>query len=129
MKIRNAIRYSHAYKMQIVRELEAGQLCAWELSRKYQIGNCTVLRWARQFGRGRYGKVIRVETPDEGKELSRLRMDLRRAKEALADAHMELALERAYLAEACERMDLSVEAFKKKPRGGRHTGRFKPTGR
>jgi len=57
------------------------------------------------------------------RETARLRQQLRRSKEALADAHMELALERAYLAEACEQMNQSVEAFKKKHAGGPRTGR------
>jgi hypothetical protein len=40
---------------------------------------------------------------------------------------MELALERAYLAEACEQMEQSVEGFKKKHAGRPRTGRSKPT--
>lgn len=124
------VRYSHAFKMQAVCEIESGRLCALEVSQKYGIGGSgTVMRWVRQLGSGKYGKIIRVEKPDEIKQVTRLRQELRRAKEALADAHMELALERAYLSEACERMDLSVETFKKKPPGGRHTGRSKPSRR
>lgn len=122
------IRYSHAFKMQAVREVESGRLCAWEVRHKYGVrGYDTVMRWVRQLGSGRYGKIIRVEKPDEMNETARLKGQLRQAKEALADAHMELALERAYLAEACERLDTSVEAFKKKPLGGRRTGRSKRT--
>jgi transposase-like protein len=123
------IRYSHAFKMQLVREVEGGQRCAWQVSQKYDVGNGTVLRWVRQFGRGQYGKVIRVEKPEEISQLARLRSELRRAKEALADTHMELALERAYLVEACEQLHQTVEGFKKKPGGGRCTGRSKPMGR
>ena len=123
------IRYSHGFKMQAVREVESGRLCAWEVTQKYGVGGrTTVMRWVRQLGSGKYGNVIRVEKPDEINETARLKGQLRQAKEALADAHMELALERAYLAEACERLDTSVEAFKKKPPGGRRTGRSKPTG-
>jgi hypothetical protein len=78
-------------------------------------------------GSGKYGKVIRVERADETQVNARLRQQLRQAKEALADAHMELALERAYLAEACEQMEQSVEGFKKKHAGRPRTGRSKPT--
>jgi transposase-like protein len=123
------IRYSRAFKMQAVREVESGRLCAWEVTQKYGVhGSATVMRWVRQLGSGKYGKIIRVEKPDEIKQLTRLRLDLRRAKEALADAHMELTLERAYLAEACEQMDVSVEGFKKKLSGRRRTGRSRLTG-
>jgi transposase-like protein len=118
------IRYSHGFKMQAVRDVETGSGCAWAVTRKYDIkGRGTVMRWVRQFGSGQYGKVIRVEKTDEVNEAARLRMQLRQAKEALADLHMELALEKAFLAEACEQMDLTVEGFKKKRAGGRRTGR------
>ena len=112
------IRYSHAFKLRAVREVESGQNSAEGLARKYNIqGHGTVMRWLRQFGRGQYGKIIRVETPEEMDETARLRSQLRRAKEALADAHMELALEKAFLVVACEQMDQSVERFKKKHAG------------
>jgi transposase-like protein len=119
----STIRYSQAFKLQAVREVESGQACAWAVGRKYGIrGGGTVMRWVRQFGSGKYGKVIRVEKPQEISEAARLRMQLRQAKEALADAHMELALEKAYLAVACEQMNQSVEDFKKKHVGKPRTG-------
>ena len=122
------IRYSHALKLQAVREVESGKLCSVEVERKYNItGNGTVTRWVRQFGSGKYGKMIRVEKPDEINQTTRLRSELRRAKEALADAYMELALEKAYLAVACEQLEQTVEGFKKKQDGGRRIGRSKPT--
>lgn len=114
------IRYSKGFKLQLVREVESGKACAAAVGRKYGLkGQATVLRWVRQFGSGRYGKVIRVERADEVNEAARLRSELRRAKEALADAHMELALEKAFLAVACEEMQQSLEGFKKKHAGGR----------
>ena len=122
------IRYSHAFKMQAVREVESGQQDSQAVRRKYDIkGDGTVMRWVRQFGGGKYGKIIRVERPAEITETARLRIQLRQAKEALADAHMELVLEKAYLEVACERMDETVEGFKKKQAGGPRTRRSKTT--
>ena len=124
----NTIRYSKGFKMQLVREVENGQTCAWAVGRKYGIkSQGTVMRWVRQYGSGRYGKVIRVEQADEVNEATRLRSQLRQAKEALADAHMELALEKAFLTVACEQMGQSEEAFKKKHAGRRRTSRSRPT--
>jgi len=106
--------------MQLVREVEGGKTSVQAVRRKYEIkGSNTVMRWVRQFGSGRYGKLIRVERADEVNEAARLRGELRRAKEALADAHMELALEKAFLEVACEEMNQSLEGFKKKHPGGR----------
>ena len=94
------------------------------VSRKYNIrGADTVMKWVRQHGSGKYGKIIRVEKADEVSEASRLRNELRRVKEALADAHVELALEKAYLKVACEELDQPLEDFKKKQAGGRRTRR------
>jgi transposase len=122
------IRYSQAFKMQMVREVETGQNCAFAVQRKYGIrGSGTVMRWVRELGSGKHGRVIRVERPDEISERARLRSQLRQAKEALADAHMELVLEKAFLAVACEQMDQTVEGFKKKHGGRPRTGRSSST--
>ena len=60
--------------MQCVREVESGKSCAYDVQRKYKIkGTSTVMRWVRQWGSGRYGKIIRVEQPNEVSEAARLR--------------------------------------------------------
>ena len=124
----NVIRYSKAFKMQCVREVETGKSSPVTGQRKYRIkGPATVMRWVRRFGSGKQGMIIRVEKADEVNQTAQLRSDLRRAKEALADTHMELALEQAFLAVACEELDQSVEGFKKKHAGGRRTRRSRPT--
>lgn len=118
------IRYSHSFKLQLVREVEDGKLSATAVQVKYNIkGSGTVIRWVRELGSGKYGKVIRVEKGDEVSEASRLRKQLRQVKEALADAHIELAVEKAFLEVACEEMDQTLEGFKKKHAGGRRAKR------
>jgi transposase-like protein len=112
------IRYSEAFKMAVVREVEQQDLPFEQARRKYGIAGCsTVQAWVRKYGNGSRGKIIRVERPKEINELARLRAELRRAKEALADAHIDLALERAYTELACERAGVEVEEFKKKAAG------------
>ena len=120
------IRYSKAFKLGLVREVERGYLSSAAVGRKHNIGGSdTVVKWVRRYGNGTYGKVIRVEKGDEVDEASRLRRELRRVKEALADAHVELALEKAFLAVACEELNQPVAVFKKKRDGGRRTKRSK----
>ena len=122
------IRYSKAFKLQAIREVESGQHCALGVQRKYGIrGHGTVMRWVRQLGSGKYGKIIRVEKADEINEAVRVRKQLHLAKEALADAHMELALEKAFLTVACEQLDQTVEGFKKKHGGRPRTRRSNAT--
>jgi len=115
------IRYSRGFKMQLVREAEEEGKSPWQVSRKYGVGGTTVMEWVKKYGMGRHGKVIRVEKAGEVNEASRLRKELRRVKEALADAHVELALEKAYLEVACEEINQTPEAFKKKQAGKRRT--------
>lgn len=120
----NAIRYSQNFKLKVVKDFERGEMNGAAAHRKYGIkGNATVMRWVKQYGSGKYGKVIRVEEAGEINEELRLRREVRKLKEVLADAHVDLALTRSYLEIACEEMDQSVEAFKKKHDGGRRTRR------
>jgi transposase-like protein len=68
------IRYSKAFKMQCVREVETGKSCAFAVQRKYKIkGSATVMGWVRQLGSGQYGKIIRVEKAHEVNEAGQLR--------------------------------------------------------
>ena len=73
-------------------------------------------------------RLFEWKKPDEINEAARLRKQLRQAKEALADAHMELALEKAFLEVACEQLDQTVEGFKKKHGGRQRTGRSRRPG-
>jgi len=113
------VRYSEAFKVAVVRELEQEGLSFEEARRKYGIrGAGTVQRWVRQYGNGSRGKVVRVERPEEINELKQLRDRVRRLEGALADANLDLALERQYTRLACERAGIKdVGEFKKKPMG------------
>ena len=113
-----AVRYSEAFKMQIVRELESGQINVDQIRRKYGIGGCyTIRRWVCRYGNGSLGKVIRVEKPEEINERAELKRRVRALERALADANIDLALERAYTELACERAGMDVVEFKKKAAG------------
>jgi transposase-like protein len=113
-----AVRYSEAFKMQVVREVEGSDLPIRHFERKYGIGGAgRVKQWLTRYGNGTVGKIIRVEKPQEINELQRLKERVRRLESALADANIDLALERAYTELACERAGLDVEEFKKKATG------------
>ncbi len=112
------IRYSEAFKIVVVREVEENDLPFAHVQRKYGIRGCeTVQSWVRKYGKGSRGIRIRVERPDEISELKRLRERVRRLETALADANIDVALERAYTELACERAGIDVAEFKKKAAG------------
>jgi len=117
--IRQEIRYSEAFKREVVREVEDGGLTFAVMAMKYGIkGRMTVANWVRKYGHGSRGKVIRVEKPGEINELKRLTERVRTLESALADAHIDAALERAYTRLALERAGITdVAEFKKKAAG------------
>ncbi len=115
---KETMRYSEAFKLQIVSELESGKLtCPNEARRRYGIkGSCTIENWIRKYGKTHLlNKVVRVETPKERDRLKEIEEENRRLKSALADAHLDLRLEKAYVEIACEVAGIDdVNSFKKK---------------
>jgi transposase-like protein len=111
------IRYSEAFKRQVVDEIDRGKFSSINQARKaYRInGNGTVEDWLRKYGREELlPKIIRIETVKERNELKELRKRVNKLETALADAHIDCSLGDAFLEIACERMGTSVEDFKKK---------------
>lgn len=122
--IKPAIRYSQAFKLEVVRELERDLVPIDQVRRKYGIGVGTIQGWIGQYGNGSRGRIIRVETPKEINELKRLKERVKRLESVLADTNLDLALERQYTRLACERAGIQdVAEFKKKAAGRPPTGR------
>jgi transposase-like protein len=111
-----AIRYSVAFKMEMVRQVEQEGLNCRQVRRKYGIRGAGVVEgWVRRYGNGTLGKIIRVEKPEEIDEKAQLKRRVRALEQALADSNLDLALERQYTRLACERAGIKdVEGFKKK---------------
>ena len=111
-------RYSEAFKLQVVSELESGKLASiCEAQRRYGItGGETVTGWLKKYGKDdRYVRVVRVETPNEKDVLKGLRKENDRLKKALADEHLKAALFESWFEVACEELGVKdVDAFKKK---------------
>src|SRR5688572_26896881 len=118
-EIRPVIRYSEAFKREVLRRLEKAGLSFAAVRLKYGItGNATVQNWVRQYGNGIRGRMIRVQRPDELDQLKRLKERVRQLESALADVNIDLALERAYTRMACEQAGIQdIEEFKKKVGG------------
>jgi len=121
--MRARIRYSEAFKLQVLRELEEGKFVTKAAAyRAYGIrGSGTIERWAAKYGKYHLiGKVVRVETPKEASELKALRKRVKDLEKALANERLDHMLDEAYLGMACEAAGIEdVDAFKKKHAGGR----------
>ena len=118
---KSVVRYSEAFKLQVVLELETGKLgCIFEARKRYAIkGIGTVDRWVRKYGKNHLlKKVVRVESTNERDQLTELKKKNRELESALSDAHLDLRLERAWLKIACKAGGIDdVETFKKKANG------------
>jgi len=111
------VRYSEAFKRQVVTELEQGARGSLNaVCRVYGIGGtATVASWVRRYGReDLLPKNVRIETLKERDELKEARKRIRELEAALADAHIDCCLEKAYVHVACDRMGVDPEEFKKK---------------
>jgi transposase len=114
---RPIVRYSEAFKRQIISELECGKFTSiLQISNAYGIrGGSTVSKWIRKYGhKDLLPKKVRIETLKERDELKEARKRIRQLEAALADAHIDCSLEGSYLRIACERMGIDIADFKKK---------------
>jgi transposase len=118
MEGRAICRYSEAFKLTVVSELESGKLSnIGEAMRRYGItGKTTVQQWLRKYGKTQYlPRVIRVETPDERDRLRELQRENDRLKKTLAETHMKAVLYESWFEIACREFGVAdVEGFKKK---------------
>lgn len=123
MERRTGIRYSEAFKLQVVRDLEQGRFAnVGAAGRAYGVtGAETVATWVRRYGKNHLlSKAIRVMKVDEQAEVKALRKRVRELERALADAHIDLKLEAAYVELACETAGIEdIAEFKKKHAGRR----------
>ncbi len=114
---RTSIRYSEAFKRQVVDQIENGKFnSVLGASRAYGIkGAATVTNWLRQYGREELlAKEITITTVNERDEKKQLKKRVSQLEKALADAHMKGLLNESYLQIACEGLEMDVEEFKKK---------------
>ena len=117
MKPSETTRYSEAFKLQVISELEAGKFKGPDAAaRAYGIrGSGTVSGWLRKYGRSDLmPRRVTITTMAEQDETKALKKRVRDLEKALADTHMKELLGEAYLEIACRRLGLDVEEFKKK---------------
>ena len=74
VKITSTSNYSLAFKKQVVREFESGQLSKNELQRKYGIGgNSAVLKWCKQYGKFDHSTPSQINRPLKDQQQERIK--------------------------------------------------------
>lgn len=117
MKTYENIRYSEAFKRQVVEQIESGKFRSLsEASRTYGISGITSIRkWLKTYGSEKcIPKQIKIMSLKERDETKELKKRVRALESALANAQMHNLLNESFLEIACERMDTDAESFKKK---------------
>lgn len=110
-----AIRYSEAFKHQIINEVESGRSIL-EVRKKYFIGgSSTIQKWMKRLGKlGALPKVIRVEKPNEKGKLKDLERQIRELKNALAETQVRCVIAESHFEIVCQDQGLDPETIKKK---------------
>ena len=117
MRATEQIRYSEAFKQQVVGEVSSGKFSGpTQAAQAYGIrGATTVAGWLRRYGRSDLmPRRVTITSMSEQDEKKILKQRVRELERALADTHMKSLLGDAYLAIACGRMGVDVSEFKKK---------------
>ena len=111
------IRYSMAFKRQVVEDLEAGRFGSIiQASEHYGIGGAqTVRQWLKRLGKNHLiPKVVRVEKPDEANQIVQLKKQVQQLQQALGQTQLENVMNESFLRIACRQLGVDVGAFKKK---------------
>ena len=115
---KEVVRYSEAFKLQIVSEIESGKFKSiFEAMKRYDIrGTSTIQRWIEKYGKNHLlNKVVVVKTVEERDQVKELKQRIRQLETALSNAHLDLCLEKSWVGIACKQAGIEdVEAFKKK---------------
>lgn len=79
-------RYSEAFKVKVVNEIESGRLTISQASRLYEIcGTTTVYKWLRKYGKNDLiRKFVRIEMKDEKSQLKAKEERIRELESALS---------------------------------------------
>ena len=84
------LRYSISFKQKVVREIEEEGLSMTEAARRYGIkGGQTIHRWVKTLGKNHLlNKIVRIEMKDEKDRTRELEKEVKKLKQALADAYL-----------------------------------------
>lgn len=85
------LRYSTAFKLKVVEQIERGELTVQEARRVYDIrGGQTIQRWLAKHGKSHLlSRVVRIEMKDEKDRIKQLEAEKKKLESALAQAHMK----------------------------------------
>ena len=112
-------RYSEAFKLKVVSEIERGKFRIGEAARVYDItGSTTIYRWLRKYGKASLiQKTVVVQMKNESDKIKQLEKEKRELESALAKTQVRLlAMETLIdVAEAHYQIDIKKNCGAKLP--------------
>lgn len=109
-------KYSSAFKLKVVNEIESGKLSMNKAREIYDIGGSqTIERWIKNLGKNHLlSKVVRIEMKDEKDKLNELKERVRQLEKLLANKELDNLMNEAFLELLAEDHGIDLEEFKKK---------------
>jgi transposase-like protein len=109
-------RYSSAFKLKVVNEIESGKLSINQAMEIYDIaGGATISRWIRNLGKSHLlSKIVRIEMKDETDKVKELKERVRQLEKLLANKELDNLMNEAFLELLAEDNEVDLDEFKKK---------------
>lgn len=118
MSRRTTVRYSEAFKQQVIEELEQGKLGSLSEAReRYGIGGgSTINGWLEKYRRDDLlPRVVRIESMKERDRIKKLERQIRDLKRALVDSEVKSSINQAYFEILAEDKGIEdIASYKKK---------------
>jgi len=113
---RTVKRYSEAFKLQILSELESGKYTKGEISRLYGIAPASIYAWIKKYSKfDLLNCRIKIETMDDIDKIKKLEEENKRLKDLLVKKDIQGFLDEAYLEYAAKELGYkNVDELKKK---------------
>ena len=113
---RTVKRYSEAFKLQILSELESGKYTKGEICRIYSIAPASIYAWIKKYSKfDLLNCRINIETMDDVDKIKKLEEENKQLKDLLVKKDVQSFLDEAYLEYAAKELGYkSVEELKKK---------------
>ena len=111
-------RYSEAFKLKVVREIEEGKFKTQREARSYYgiTGCSTITSWLRKYGKEHLiPRKVRIETMEERDIIKELRSKIKLMEKIVTDLKIDNLLYQSYFEILCEDKGIEdVEGYKKK---------------
>jgi transposase-like protein len=105
------LRYSPAFKLKVVNEIESGKFTVAEARRVYNIkGAETIQQWIKNLGKNHLlNKVVRIQMKDERDQVKELKRHIRVLEKALSNAQIDNLIWKTLVDVINEKYDTDVK--------------------